>query len=96
MARALRKDRKTREIVELDLRELGSHKISFVAVSDKILSDAEKIIAASNLYAADAVHISTYRSIAAHSRLEGFLCDDDHYETFGEHVPVRAITDLKF
>ena len=95
-SRALRKDGKTREIVELDLRELRSHRITFVAVSDKILSGAERIIGASDLYAADAVHISTYRNLAKRSRLEGFLCEDVHYERFKEQVPVRAITDLEF
>jgi hypothetical protein len=42
VAMALRKDHKTKEIIELDLRELRSHKISFVPVSDKICTEAEK------------------------------------------------------
>ena len=96
VARALRKDGKTKEIVELDLRELRSHKIAFVSVSDIIISEAEKIIRATDLYAADAVHISTYRSVAQRSRLEGFLCEDVHYNRFKEEVPVRAIADLEF
>ena len=95
MARALRKDGKTKEIVELDLRELRSHRITFVEVSDKILSDAERIIASTDLYAADAVHISTYRNVSKSSRLEGFLCEDTHYKRFKEKVPVRAVTDLE-
>jgi len=96
VARALRKDGKTKEIVELDLRELRSHRITFVPVSDKILSEAEKLVGATDLYAADAVHISTYRNLARRSRLEGFLCEDVHYERFKEQVPVRAIADLEF
>ncbi len=83
-------------MVELDLRELRSHRITFVAVSDKILSEAQKIIGSTGFYAADAVHISTYRNLAQRSRLEGFLCEDVHYERFKEQVPVRAITDLEF
>jgi hypothetical protein len=61
VARALRKDHKTKEIIELDLRELRSHKISFVPVSDKICTEAEKVIASTNTFAADAVHVCTYR-----------------------------------
>jgi hypothetical protein len=80
----------------LDLRELRSHKIAFVSVSDKIISEAEKILGATDLYAADALHISTYRSLAQRSRLEGFLCEDVHYNRFKEEVPVRAIVDLEF
>ena len=96
MARALRKDGKTKEIVELDLRELRSHRITFVALSEKILSGAEKIIGATSLYAADAVHISTFRNIEQRSRLDGFLCEDVHYGRFKGQVPVRSITDLAF
>lgn len=96
VARALRKDGKTKEIVELDLRELRSHKIGFVSVSDRIISEAEKIIGTSDLYSADAVHISTYRRLAQRSRLEGFLCEDVHYNRFKEEVPVRTIADLEF
>jgi predicted nucleic acid-binding protein len=82
VARALRKDRKTRELIELDLRELRSHKISFLPVTDRIISEAESLVASTNTYAADAVHVSTYRDIAQRSRLDGFLCDDIHYERF--------------
>lgn len=95
MARALRKDHKTKEIIELDLRELRSHKIAFLPVSDKIISEAEKVIASTNTFAADAVHICTYNDIAQHSRLDGFLCDDIHYERFKHQVPVKTIADLK-
>ena len=65
-------------------------------MSDKILFEAEKIIGTTALYVADAVHISTYRSLAKRSRLEGFLCEDIHYNRLKEHVPVRAIADLDF
>ncbi len=96
VARALRKDGKTKEIVELDLRELRTHRITFVPVSDKILSGTEKVIAATDLYAADALHISTYRNVAQRFRLDGFLCEDIHYDRFKEQVPVRSIGDLTF
>ncbi len=76
VARALRKDRKTRERIELDLRELRSHKISFLPVTDRIISEAESLVASTNTYAADAVHVSTYRDIARRLHLDGFLCDD--------------------
>ncbi len=96
MARALRKDGKTKEIIELDLRELRSHRITFAAVSDKIVSEAEKVIGETDLYAADAVHISTYRNLAKRFRLDGFLCEDVHYKRFKGQVPVREIADLEF
>ncbi len=69
--------------------------MTFLGVSDRILSESEKVIAATNVYAADAVHVSTFKSVAQRFRLEGFLCDDTHYERFKEHVPVRSIKDLK-
>ncbi len=95
VARALRKDHKTKEVVELDLRELRSHKISFLPVSDKIISQAETVVASTNSFPADAVHVCTYKDIARHSRLDGFLCDDIHYQRFRSQVPVKTIADLK-
>jgi hypothetical protein len=50
VARALRNDRKTRELVEVDLRELRSHKISFLPVTDRIISEAESLVASTNTY----------------------------------------------
>jgi predicted nucleic acid-binding protein len=95
VARALKKDGKTKEMIELDLRELRSHKISFVPVSERILSDAERIVAETSLYASDAVHVSSYMNLASHSRLQGFLCEDVHYRRLKEHVPVKSINDLR-
>lgn len=95
MARALRKDRKTKEIIELDLRELHTHRISFVPVSDKICSDAEKVIASTDTFAADAVHVCTYWDMAQRAKLDGFLCDDTHYEKFKGQVPIKTIRDLE-
>lgn len=94
VARALRKDRKTKEIIELDLRELRSHRISFLPISDNVCSQAEKMIASTNTFAADAVHVCTYRETAQRSRLDGFLCDDTHYERFESQIPVKKISDL--
>ena len=91
MARALRKDHKTKEIIELDLRELRSHEIAFLPVSDRIISEAENATASTNTFAADAVHVCTYKEIAQHSRLDGFLCDDIHYERFKPQAPVKTI-----
>ena len=95
VALALKKDRKTRELIELDLRELRSHKISFLPVTDRIISKAESLVASTNTYAADAVHVSTYREIAKRLHLDGFLCDDIHYERFRRQVPVKTIADIK-
>ncbi len=95
VARALRKDGKTKEIVELDLKELRSHRITFVPVSERVISEAEEVEASTDMFAADAVHICTYREIAQRSRLDGFLCEDVHYNRFKGQVPVRTIRDLE-
>src|SRR5260370_16784371 len=72
VARALRKDHKTKEIIELDLRELRSHKIAFLPVSDRIISEAENLIASTNTFASDPVHVSTYNDIPQHSLLHSY------------------------
>src|SRR5207245_8990254 len=95
LGRDLRKAHKTKEITELELRELRSHNISFLQVSDKICTEEEKVIASTNTFAADAVHVCTYRDTAQRSRLDGFLCDDIHYERFKDQVPVKTIKDLE-
>src|SRR5438552_16349550 len=79
----------------LDLRELRSHKISFLPVTDRIIPEAESLVASTNTYAADAVHVSTYRDIAERLHLDGFLCDDIHYGRFRRQVPVKTIADIK-
>jgi len=40
VGRALRKDGKPGELIELDLRELKRHRILFIAITRKILSDS--------------------------------------------------------
>jgi predicted nucleic acid-binding protein len=95
VARALRLDKKTKEIIELDLKELRSHKITFVPVSDKIMSEAEQVIASTDTFAADAVHLCTYKDVAKRSRLDGFLCDDRHFDRFKHQVPIKTTRDLE-
>jgi len=88
VARALKKDGKPRELIELDLKELRRHKISFVDVTKKILSNAEQMLAAYNLYASDAVHLATFKSTG--KPLDAMLTDDRHIERL--HGIVRTLT----
>jgi predicted nucleic acid-binding protein len=67
VARALKKDGKPRELIELNLKELKRHRMSFIDVTRTILSDAENMLASRNLYASDALHVATF-ALAARSR----------------------------
>lgn len=78
IARALRKDGKPKELIELDLKELRRHDISFVDVTKTILSDAERILTSHALYASDALHVATFASIAHRRQLDALLTDDRH------------------
>jgi len=89
IARALKKDRKPKEIIMLDLKELGTHKIKFLSVTDDLIKRAREIVAYTNLYAADALHLLTFEKINRKERLDGFVCDDYHYGRFKDLVPVK-------
>jgi predicted nucleic acid-binding protein len=96
VARALRKDRKPPEIVALDLQELQSHRIQFQPVSDALVAAAEQLVGATNLYAADALHVATYRFLEKTQGLDGFLCDDLHYARLKPHLPALKLDQLDF
>src|SRR5271157_3055988 len=59
VARALKKDGKPKELIELDLREMRSHRIEYKPVSPEILAEAERIIIKHNIYASDSLHAAT-------------------------------------
>jgi len=82
VARALKKDGKPKELIELDLKELRRHRISFIDVTKTILSDAEQMLASYSLYASDAVHVSTFRLAGRRRRLDAMLTDDRHLKRF--------------
>jgi predicted nucleic acid-binding protein len=79
ITRALRKDGKPKEMVELDLKELKRHRITFLDVTRRIIAASEKLIASSDLYASDALHAATYASARKPRRLEAILSDDRHF-----------------
>jgi predicted nucleic acid-binding protein len=94
VARALRKDGKPKELIELDLKELRRHKISFVDVSPPILKKAENIIASRNIYASDAVHAATFNSISRKKPLDGMLSDDRHYERLRGLIRILRLQEM--
>jgi predicted nucleic acid-binding protein len=94
VARALKKDGKPKELVELNLRELKRHRISFIAVTEKILSDSENLIASHGIYASDAVHVATYSSVARVKRLDAILSDDRHLKRLGQIVNVLTLSEV--
>jgi predicted nucleic acid-binding protein len=94
VARALKKDGKPKELIELDLRELRNHRIQFKPISSQILADAEKIVTEHNLYASDSVHAATYRNLSGTSRLDAFLTDDNHFRRLKGLVNSKTIRDI--
>ena len=94
VARALKKDGKPKELVELDLRELKRHRISFIAVTEKILSDSEIVISSHGIYASDAIHVATYSSVARVKRLDAMLSDDRHLRRLGQIVNVLTLSEV--
>ena len=94
VARALKKDGKPKELIELDLRELRNHRIKYKPVNREILADAERIIAEHNVYASDSVHAATYRNLERTLKLDGFLTDDKHFGRLRELVKPRTIREI--
>lgn len=93
IARALKKDGKPRELIELDLRELMRHRILFIEVTRKTLSDSEIVIASHDIYASDALHVATYSSVARVKRLDAMLSDDRHFKRLGQIVNVLTLSE---
>jgi predicted nucleic acid-binding protein len=96
VARALRKDGKPSELIELNLRELKRHRVAFIEVTKKILSNAEIVIASQDIYASDALHVATYSHAARVKRLDAMLSDDRHFRRLGTIVNVVTLGEVSF
>jgi predicted nucleic acid-binding protein len=94
VARALEKDGKPKELIELNLKEMRSHRVEYKAVSHDILAEAERIVAEHNIHASDAVHAATYRKLERASKIDSFLTDDKHLLRLGELVNPRTLRDV--
>ena len=94
VARALKKDGKPKELIELNLKELRRHKISYLDITRAILRRSERIIAARGIYASDALHAATFQSVAKRRSLDGMLSDDSHYERLKSMVKVLALNQI--
>lgn len=94
ITRALKKDKKPKEIVTIDMEDLKSHKINFIPLSDELIPIAERLLKETNLYAADAFHLATFESINEKEKIDAFLCDDRHFERLKPFVPVEKPFDL--
>jgi len=94
VARALRKDGKPKELIELNLRELRRHKISIVDITKRILRRSESIIASRSIYASDALHAATFESVSKGKSLDGMLSDDRHFERLKGIVKVMNLKEI--
>ncbi|MFQ6135361.1 MAG: type II toxin-antitoxin system VapC family toxin [Nitrososphaerales archaeon] len=94
VARALRKDGKPKEMIELNLKELRSHRIRVDELTRRILSDAESLISSYDIYASDALHVATFRALERKGQLYHFLSDDRHYERLRNILPVIRVKDV--
>jgi len=94
VARALRKDGRPKELIELNLKELRRHKISFVDVTRAILRKSENVISSRNIYASDALHAATFHSVSRTKSLDGMLSDDKHYDRLKSIVKVLTLNEI--
>jgi predicted nucleic acid-binding protein len=94
VARALRKDGKPKELIELNLRELRRHKISIVDITQGILRKSESIVASRSIYASDALHAATFESVSKRRTLDGMLSDDRHFERLKGIVKVVNLNEI--
>jgi len=89
ITRALKKDRKPKEIITIDMEDLKLHKINFISLRDELIPIAERLIKETNLYAADAFHLATFEWINKSEKIDVFLCDDRHFGRLKAFVPVK-------
>ena len=94
VARALKKDGKPKELIELDLKELRRHKITFVKITPAILRGSEQIITSRNIYASDALHAATYQLVSRNKPLDGMLSDDKHYDRLKGLIKVLSTNEI--
>ncbi len=93
VARALKKDGKPRELVELNLKELRRHEISFIDVTRTVLSDAERLLILHDLYASDALHVATFALATRSRQLDAMLTDDLHIQRLNGIVRVLNLNE---
>ena len=94
VARALKKDGKPKELIELNLKELGRHKISFIDVTRSVLSDCQDLLASHDIYASDALHAATFASTTRTKRLDAILSDDVHFKRLSGIVKVLTLNQV--
>lgn len=94
VARALKKDGKPKELIELNLKELRSHKIQSSRVTPEILEEAEKIISQNSIYASDSIHAATFRTIDRDTKLDMFLTDDKRFIRLKRLVKPKLLKDI--
>ena len=94
VARALKKDGKPKELIELNLKELRRHRIALVDVTRAILSSSETMIALHDLYASDALHAATFTCVGGKRRLDAMLSDDRHFRRLGRIVKVMTLDEV--
>lgn len=94
VARALKKDGKPRELIDLNLSELRRHKVTFVDVNPLILKKSENIIASRNIYASDALHAATFSWISKKRPLDAMLSDDRHFERLKGLVKILRLDEM--
>gem|GEM_PF-3322193 len=95
ITRALRKDRKPKELIELDLKELTRHRITFLDVTRPIITESERLVASRDLYASDALHTATYASARKPRKLEAMLSDDTHFRRLGTVIKIITLEEAQ-
>ena len=95
ITRALRKDRKPKELIELDLKELTRHRITFLDVTRRIIIESERLVASRDLYASDALHAATYASARKPRKLEAMLSDDTHFRRLGTVIKILTLDEVQ-
>jgi predicted nucleic acid-binding protein len=95
VTRALRKDGKPKELIELNLKELMRHRITYLDVTRPIISEAQRILASNDFYASDALHAASYAAATKRQRLEAMLSDDRHFRRLGNMVKVVTLNELQ-
>lgn len=95
VGRALRKDGKPKELVELNLKELMRHRITFLDVTRSVISQAQSILASNSIYASDALHAASYLSAAQHRHLEAMLSEDKHFRRLTRIIKVLTLNEVE-
>jgi len=95
VARALRKDGKPEKLISLNLDELRRHGIVFASVLDEMLEEAKAIVTSYDVYASDALHVATFKFLEKGEKLNGFLCDDRHYNRLRKMIPVLKLNEIR-